>query len=69
MGSWILLAVLGLHPAYMGNYQTEQACQQAIFSIYLAQMGQPGHYEDPLILKAVRDVVKIQREYRCVPNG
>lgn len=53
---------------YLGDYDTEKACQGAIKNIMLQKLA-PNAMDNPQAARGLDIAIKYQREYICVPKG
>lgn len=67
---FILLALAINPPAYMGTYDTQKSCENAIRSIYATQLIVPNLQYSQQQLDVINRVIdtqlQYQQEYRCV---
>jgi len=67
---FILLAIAINPPAYMGSYDTQKSCENAIRTIYATQLIVPNlqySQQQMAVINRVIDMhLQIQQEYRCV---
>lgn len=67
---YILWAVISgsIHTAYMGEFDSLIACQQAIEQRFLLNID-PQARNNPEVQKAIKTTLLYQREYICVPQS
>ena len=53
---------------YLGDFNSEKACQIAIRAIFLQKLA-PNAAENPAAVAGVDIAIRYQREYVCVPKG
>jgi hypothetical protein len=67
---FILLALAINPPAYMGSYDTQKSCENAIRTIYATQLIVPNLQYSQQQMSVINRVIdmhlQIQQEYRCV---
>ena len=67
---FILLALAINPPAYMGSYDTQKSCENAIRSIFATQLIVPNlqysQQQMAVINRVVDSQLQYQQEYRCV---
>ena len=67
---FILLALAINPPAYMGTYDTQKSCENAIRTIYATQLIVPNLQYSQQQLAVINSVIdtqlQYQQEYRCV---
>lgn len=68
MKTFILLMILAGHqPQFLGEYQGQEACTQAIRQIYLANIYK-GEWNNPQVQAMIDTTMQYQQEYQCVPK-
>jgi hypothetical protein len=65
--NYILLAVMSMPAVFQGEFTDLASCQNAIHEIYATKMNPPNQ-RLPEIEEAVKQQLKVQRSFICVPK-